>query len=407
MSGLRRVLVGTLVLIVALAAVAGVGAWWYRTTRPIYRLRQGQEALRKGRPDKADRLAQRLEDDGHLDYAHLLRGEAFLRDHEFELAIDEFRKIEDQGDLRVEASAIYGLAFFSVKRSLEAEKLFRYVVSKQPNHLDAHRGLAAIYFDQGALTLAVRHAKECARLEPHKGYPFWLMGVIYKDLGKYPAAFEAYQEASKRELSPEQVDEVKEGLVEVLTLQKEYAKALSILEDCAASTPVVARSQTVPQQGASVLDQPKMLACRAECLWGLDQAAEAKLLLDKVLKERPHSAELLRLRAKLHLNENEPQQAAALLEQAVRLDRHDYQSRYQLAQAYQMLGRPMEATEQQQLCKETQDYLAELTSLSTAIAERPWDAAARSRLAEVCEKLDKTDLAAMWRRAAAAGLPAR
>ena len=150
--------------------------------------------------------------------------------------------------------------------------------------------------------------------------------------------------------------------------------------------------------------QPKMLACRAECLWGLDQAAEAKLLLDKVLKEQPHSAELLRLRAKLHLNENEPQQAAALLEQAVRLDRHDYQSRYQLAQAYQMLGRPMEATEQQQLCKETQDYLAELTNLSTAIAERPWDAAARSRLAEVCEKLDKTDLAAMWRRAAAAGV---
>src|SRR5439155_2891962 len=128
-------------------------------------------------------------------------------------------------------------------------------------------------------------------------------------------------EASKRELSPEQVDEVKEGLVEVLTLQKEYAKALSILEDCP----------------ASVSGKPKMLACRAECLWGLGHAAEAKLLLDKVLKEQPHSAELLRLRAKLHLNENEPRQAAPLLEQAVRLDRHDYQSRYQLAQAYQML----------------------------------------------------------------------
>src|SRR5712692_6377578 len=104
MSGLRRFLVGTLVLIVALATVAGVSAWWYRTTRPIYRLRQGQEALRKGRPDKADRLAQRLEDDGHSDYAHLLRGEAFLRDHELELATGQFRKIEDQGDLRLSDS---------------------------------------------------------------------------------------------------------------------------------------------------------------------------------------------------------------------------------------------------------------------------------------------------------------
>src|SRR6266849_3853064 len=164
----------------------------------MYRLRQGQEALRQARPDKADRFAQRLESDGYSDYAHLLRGEAFLREHQFEPAIDEFKQIRDQGDLRVEASAIYGLAFFSVKRTLEAEKLLRYVVSKQPDHLDAQRGLAAIYFDQGALTLAIRHAKECARLEPHKGYPFWFMGVIYTDLGKYASACEAYQEASKR-----------------------------------------------------------------------------------------------------------------------------------------------------------------------------------------------------------------
>src|SRR5262249_31799855 len=110
-----------------------------------------------------------------------------------------------------------------------------------------------------------------------------------------------------------------------------------------------------------------------------------------------------RLRARLYLSENEPRQAATLLEQAVRSDRHDYQSRYQLAQAYHMLGRPKEADEQQRLCKETQDDLAELTNLSAAIAERPWDVAARTRLAEVCEKLDKTELAAMWRRAAAAG----
>jgi tetratricopeptide (TPR) repeat protein len=391
MRGFRRVLIGTVVLGIALGAVAGVSAWWYHTTRPIYRLRQGQEALRHGRPDKAERLAQRLEGDGCFDHAHLLRGEAFLRTQQFELAIDEFKHIQDQGDLLVEASAIYGLTFFSVRRLAEAEKLLRYVVSKQPDHLDAHRGLAAIYFDQGALRLAVRHAKECARLEPHKGYPFWFLGIIYKDLGEHASACEAYQEASKRELSRQQVDEVKEGLAEVLTLQKEYAKALVIIEDCS----------------ASVSGKPKMLACRAECLWGLDRAAEAKLLLDKVLKEQPHSPELLRLRAKLHLSDNEPQKASAFLEQAVRLDRHDYQSRYQLAQAYQMLGRPADAAEQQRLCKETQEYLTELTNLNEAIAERPWDAAVRTRLAEVCDKLDKPDLAAMWRRAAAAGLQAQ
>ncbi|HLJ93964.1 MAG TPA: tetratricopeptide repeat protein [Gemmataceae bacterium] len=388
MHGYRRAWVATLTLIVGLGAAAGVSAWWYRTTRPLYRLRQGQEALRHGRPDKADRLAESLEADGHSDYAHLLRGEAFLREHQFDQAIHEFQRIQDESDLRVEASAIYGLAFLSVKRLWEAEQLLRYVVSKQPDHLDAHRGLAAIYYDQGALTLAVHHAKECARLEPHKGYPFWFMAVIYKDLGQYASALEAYREASQRELSSQQADEVQEGLAEVLTLQKDYARALAILEQCP----------------AAVSAKLMMLACRAECLWGLGRASEAKQLLDSLLSKQPHVPEALRLRAKLYLSDNEPQKAATLLEEAVQHDRHDYQSRYQLAQAYQMLGRSSDAAEQERLCKQTQEYLAELTSLNEAVAERPWDVTMRNRLANVCDRLDKHDLAAMWRQAAAAAL---
>jgi tetratricopeptide (TPR) repeat protein len=384
----RRFLLGTLALLVALGAVAVAAAWWYQTTRPSYRLRQGQEALRHGRPDIADRLARRLEADGYADHARLLCGEAFLREHEFERANQEFNQIQDRGDLLIEASAIYGLAYLSVKRSFEAERLLRYVVSREPDHLDAQRGLAAIYFDQGALTLAVRHAKECARLEPNKGYPFWLIGVIYKDLGRYAAARDAFLEALKRELSAQQSNEVHEGLIEVLVQLKDYAKAWTMLNAC---PPAVA-------------EKPKILACRAECLWGLDRGSEAKTLLDKALQEHPHVPDLLRLRAKLYLNENEPQRAAALLERAVQIDRHDPVSRYQLVQAYRMLGRPKQAAEQERLLKQTQEYLAQLTSLNEAIAERPWDVAVRTRLAEICEKLDKPDWAAMWRQAAAAGL---
>ena len=42
-----------------------------------------------------------------------------------------------QGDLLIEASAIYGLAFLSLKRPFEAERLLRYVVSGLPDHLEA------------------------------------------------------------------------------------------------------------------------------------------------------------------------------------------------------------------------------------------------------------------------------
>lgn len=383
-----RFILGAMILSIALGGVAGA-IWWYRTTRPSYGLHQGQEALRRGRPDIADRWAERLEALGYADQARFLRGEAFLREHQFERAMQEFNRIQDRSDLFIEASAIYGLAFLSVKRPFEAETLLRYVVARHPDHLDAQRGLAAIYFDQGALTLAVRHAKECARLDPHKGYPFWFMGVIFKDLGRYPAARKAFEQALSRDLSTQQTDEVREGLAEVLVHLKEYAKALAILADC---RPAVA-------------DQPKILACRAECLWGLDRGEEATAVLETALQENPQAPDLLRLRAKLYLSENDPLRAAALLEHALQIDRHDTVSRYQLIQTYKMLGRSKEVAEQERLLKQTQEYLAQLTSLNEAIAERPWDVTVRTRLAEICQKLDKPDLAAMWREAAAAGLP--
>lgn len=375
-----------LVVIVTLGTLAAGAVRWYQTTRPAYRLRQGQEALHQGRPDIADRLAERLEADGDYDQARLLRGEALLQEHQFARAVQEFNRIQDRGDLYIEASAIYGIAFLSVKRLFEAEKLLRYVVSERPDHLEAQRGLASIYFDQGALTLAVRHAKECARLEPQKGYPFRFMGVIFKDLGQYAAARDAFEKALQRQLSDEERSDVQQELAEVVVQLKDYPKGLAILEACP----------------PAVTDKPKMLACRAECLWGLDRGAEGKALLDTALQKHPQSPDLLRLRAKLYLNENEPDKAAALLERALQVDRHDPQSRYDLVQAYQMLGRRADAAEQQRLLKQTQDYLAELTSLNHEIAERPWDAAVRTRLAEVCDKLDKPDLAAMWRQAAAA-----
>jgi tetratricopeptide (TPR) repeat protein len=389
MTGTRSRPAGILLLLIALAAVAGGAVWWHYTERPAYLLRRGQEALHQGRPDKAERLAQRLERQGYEDHARLLRGEAFLRDHRFDLALYELGQIKDRDDVLVEASVIYGLAFLSVQRLWEAEKLLRYVLSKRPDHLEAHRGLAAIYFDQGALTLAVRQGQECARLEPHKGYPYRFLGVIFKDLARYAEARTAYQQALERELSAEQVADVKEGLAQVLVLQKDYGQALKLLEDCP----------------ASVAGKPAMMACRAECLWGLDRAAESKRLLDEALKEHPQALELLRLRAKLYLSENEPDKAAALLERALQLDHHDSVSRYQLVQAYQRLGRAKEAALQQQLLKQTQDYLTELTKLNEDIAQRPWDRAVLTRLAEVCDKLDKPDMAAMWRQAAAASLP--
>src|SRR5947209_20095177 len=138
-----------LVLFLALTPVAGGlgagGVWWYHTSRPRYQLRQGQEALRAGDEDEAQRAADRLEDLGYADHAHLLRGEAYLRRRQIGPAIRELNAIQDD-QFRFDAAVVYGLGFLSLKDLYRAEHLLRFVLEKDPDHLDAHRGLATLYF---------------------------------------------------------------------------------------------------------------------------------------------------------------------------------------------------------------------------------------------------------------------
>jgi tetratricopeptide (TPR) repeat protein len=316
----------------------------------------------------------------------LLRCELFFRVHDYAKAVDEFNQIQDKGDLLIDASALCGRWFLlELHRPGEAERFLQFVVSQRPDHIDAHRGLATLYYDQRAWVPAVLHLLQWAELDPHDGRAHRFMGLIYKDLDQLSPAIAAYEEALRRELNEPVVEEVKEELAECLVAQSQYQRALTLMESGA------------PKQDAT----PKHQALRAECLWGLGRSSEAQTLLDGALINHPRVPELLRLRAKVHLHSNEPQAAITLLERAVEIDRHDFAGRYQLAQSYQALGRTAEAAEQRRLAEETKASLLQMTDLVKEASEKPWDAAVRQRLADLCQKLDKPDLAAMWRKAAA------
>jgi tetratricopeptide (TPR) repeat protein len=389
MLRLRGVLARLLILALVLGSAGAVGWRWYKTTRPDYRLRQGQESLREGDWDAAEQLAERLDGAGYPDHAHLLRGEAFLRQGKINPAISEFNQIRDQGDLLVDACAVYGQSFLlSFHRPAEAERFLRFVVSRRADHIDAHRCLATIYYDQGAWVPAVLHLMAWGDLDRRDGRPYRMMGLIYKDLDQPTQAIPCYQEALRRELTDRVAEEVREELSESLVAQSHYDEALSTLQAC----------------GNRVAEEPKLLALRAECLWCLGRPAEARDLLDPALTRHPRCSELLRLRAKMHMGAGEPQAAVPLLERAVGIDRHDYASRFQLAHAYQALGRRGEAAEQLRRGQQTQDALKELTNLIKEAGEKPWDGQVRRRLADSYQRLDRSE-AARWVQAAAACPP--
>jgi tetratricopeptide (TPR) repeat protein len=383
------------------ASLAGGGVWWYRTTRPAYLLRQGQEALRGGDLAGAHQLADRLEAGGAADHAHLLRGEAFFREAGPHLgtpeehaalpllqrAVREFNQIHDQGALRLEAAALSGQCILYAKNPAEAARVFRFVLEQKPDHIDAHRGLAAVYYDQGADLLAVRHLEEVARLDPHDGRAHRLMGRIYKErAAQHDKAIPCYREALRRHLSPPVAEQVREELAECLVREGDFAEGLEVLEG---SNPPADR-------------QAKVLALRGECLHGLGRPERARSVVEQALTTHPDSLDLLRVSGRLHLDANEARAAARHLARAAALDRSDYRSRHLLALVYERLGRRDEAAEQRRLVEETRERLKKVTQLSGEVASNPWDASLHLRLAELCDQLGKSAEAEMWRRSAAA-----
>jgi tetratricopeptide (TPR) repeat protein len=398
----RRLLLLAVLLLVAV--LAGLRAWaQHRTTRPDYRLRRGQEAARGGDYARADELADLLEADGHPDHAHLLRAESLYRlarpDRDdrpsgpsplLEQALTELGQVQDAGDLGLDAAALAGQCLLYLNAYRDAEQAFRLVLARRPGDADAHRGMAAIYYDQGALGRAIEQLDEVGHLDPEDGRPFRFMGMIYRDLGQPAEATECYREALRRRLKASVAQEVRVELAGVLVRAASCGEALEVLNGC----------------GAEMASTPEARVLRAECLWAGGDTGAALALLDQVLTDKPDGVPPLVLRARIHIAAGEDREAAPLLEKAVAINPGCSDCRHQLALAYRGLGRARDAAQQQQLADQITADQKEMARLNQEANDHPWDPQVRRRLAALCEKRGKPDEVAMWLKAAAACDPA-
>ena len=379
----------TAICLAALAVLVaiGVAAWWRQAHLADYLLSRGEQLLEAGDLAGARECAERLATSGYPNHAHLLRGEALLRADKVNPAIEEINQIpEEDTSLRLKAAETFGMRFLVLQRRAEAAQMFKYVLSKNPDHLNAHRGLAAIYFDQGAASQALRHGQEWSRLSPRDGNPHRFMGVVYMDMGdNNNFAIASFKEALARELSEAHREEVKRELAEVLIRETDYAAAWEILQELGP------RSQA--------LEKTKEL--KGEALMKLNRPDELKAFLAEALAQFPNNTRLLWLQAHLYLDSAKPQEAADLLERALRLDRHCTRCRQLLAQAYVALGRQSDATQQIRQMEATQKLVEQLGEMTHQATEAPWDQNLRLRIASVCDQLDKFGEAANWRQAAA------
>lgn len=349
------------------------------------------------RLDRAERLALLLEANGYPLHAHLLKGRLLFQSGQYRQAVLEINAmtqfnslLEEREDLRLEAAALIAKCLVFLGEHREAEKIFLHVLNTwhpdmdpQRGLIDAHRGLFSIYYDQGALTHAIGHMEEVARLDPSDGRAPRTLGFIYKNiLQSEDLAIEFLTEALHRNLTPLVGDEVRAELAEIFVRKGQVDQALQMLEN--------------------ITDYPRVLALRAECLRIQGQTATAEELLKRALASDPGNLDALRLLADLHLEAHRSAEAVILLKRALQADPNDDRSLSLLVRAHEMAGARAEAEQVRQTLRETQALFEEMSQLTREALTNPWDPVVRYRLAETCRKLHKPDLAAIWTQAAKA-----
>ena len=344
-------------------------------------VRPREEAVRAGDAEAVRAFADRLEAAGAPDHAHFLRGSALLHFGAPDRALGQFNQISTDGPLRVRAATLSGRCLLALGALREAHAAFSVVVGEEPDNADAQRGLGAIAYDLGQLDEAVGHLSRVAELDSADARPHRLIGLIHKDMTRNEAAETAYREALRRGPPPDVERDVRVELAEVLARQGKFADGVEVL--------------------AGTADHPPAAAVRAECLRGLGRASEAAGALDAALKKHPTGA-LWRARGQIVADLGQPTEALRCFEQAVELDPADYQSQYLLAQAYSAAGRGADAARANARAEQLRADLDRLTTLTREAMTNPWDPTVRLNLAELCDRLGKPKLAAVWRKAAAA-----
>ncbi len=395
------------IFLAAAGTLAGLGrywwgdAGWYLHSDPDYRLQAARRALERGEHGRAEQAILVLEADGYKDQAAFLRGQELVlralgsnrdpaaRRELLVSAIKELNRMRDPGDLRGDAAALVGRCYLEMKQPRQAEHAFQYALSLNPDQVDAHRGLAALYYDQGAARQAMHHLEAVAALEPEDGRSYRLMGLICKNMQQYGQAVECYQKSLTCDRRGQKSEPIRQELAECFVKETRFAEALQALEGW----------EPEPE------DRTAVAALRAQALQGLGRTAEAGSLLDRVLTRGHSSPDLLCLRAKLDIESGRETEAVALLQKGLDMEPRDYGCRYQLVQTYLRLGRRKEAEEQRRILAETQKSLEELTRLEQEAAARPWERRVRLHLAELCDRLGQPGDATLWRQAADACPP--
>ena len=375
-------LIGALPVAAAVAAIvwsAGASG----PAGPEERFRTALSALERGDLDTVATTAAALEDQpGYAVHVRVLDAALLLRSGHPDRALAELAALELEGDVRPPGMLVLGESLYRLRRLAEAEIVFRQLVEVQPDRADVHRWLGAIYFDLGANTAAIAALTRVTELDPNDYAPHRLIGLMHYDFEQYSEAIQHYRRALELRPPPAIRDEILRELAKSLIAERQYAEALEALESARVDGTV--------------------LALRAECFWSLGRQEEARETLQQARTRDPDERFAALLESRIRMEDGQPDEAIKVLEHVLRDRPHDAECRYQLALACRQLGDQKRYEAEMARFEESAGLHRKLTELNVQAIEQPRNAEVRDQVADLCLKLGKDELAAVWRAAARA-----
>ncbi len=320
------------------------------------------------------------------DRALLIRARAMLELGRPSEAVAPLDAIDPNGASATDAAFWKGRTLLAVGQFLRATDWLRSVVALRPDNADAHRWLAAALYELGDSPSALAELREVTRLEPDDARAWRTIGLLLKEAAEPERASQAYL-ASLR-VGPRQ-PQVHLELAEVLNTMGKYDEAARHLEACSAGVP-----------------EGDRLALLAKGVLARGDQSTLQALLNRALGRYPDHVGLLQLRAQVETAEGRTGEAIATLDRVLTLDPDQAASVYQRGLLRKATGDAEGSALDLARASDLSASVAEMSQLNDEAARSPSDAEVRVKIAALCERLGKTDLAAYWYRAALACDPA-
>ncbi len=374
-------------LLLGLAGLVVVAGWYLLRPEPLPSLLNTAEKILAEGGDISS-VAATLENRGHISEAKLLRARVALKNGDVRRALDLAESVSSRDDAYRRAACLVGECLLLMGQPLPAGERFQMVLKSEPENIRALLGLAAVWYDLGALVRALEPAESAARLDPKDGRALHLLGSIHLQLGERVLGREKLELAAGRELAPSQAREVVGKLLELELADGRVEQAESLVKRLDTYRPASAREQ------ALILWLEEL---KAETDAGRNAAFES---LKRLALAHPKDASLSRWLGEMAMRSARADDAIGPLQAAIQMEPQALEPRHLLAQALERAGQPAKASQVRADLALLESRLKKMTELNGLVDGNPLDPGPRLEMAALCEQMGRSDWARHWRDSA-------